>query len=120
MKSIHTSSKIAIGIAFIAILFSIAIWISYSKSTESMDAGTSYSANLLTLLAPIVYDSSQLSNDKIDAIRKINPPITDPTISQYLNAGGDADTVISNIKTYLGSCPSAPSPLPSNPFAKLS
>jgi hypothetical protein len=35
----------------------------------------------------------------------MNPPITDQTIVSLMNSTSDADGIISNIKNYLGSCP---------------
>jgi hypothetical protein len=63
-------------------------------------------SSLLNTLGPIVYDSSTLSTDKITSLKELKPPIADTTIVTYLNSGTDADSILSNIKTYLGSCPS--------------
>jgi hypothetical protein len=73
---------------------------------EQFETGT-YTASLLNTLGSIIYDSSKLSIDKITSLQKLNPPITDKTILALINSGTDADGIISNIKNYLGSCPSA-------------
>jgi hypothetical protein len=76
----------------------------YFDQTSTM----SYTGQLLNSVAPIIYDSSNLSKDKIESLQKLNPPLTDPTILSYINSSGDADGIISNIKIYLGSCPKNP------------
>lgn len=73
---------------------------------ENFTNGDTYTASLLNSLGSIIYDSSTLSSDKITSLQKLNPPITDTTIMEYLNSGTDADTILANIKTYIGSCPS--------------
>ena len=66
---------------------------------------TTESFALLDKLGPIVFDSSLLSTEKIDAMKALNPPIDDETIAAFLNSGNDPDGIVSDIKTYLGSCP---------------
>ncbi len=66
-----------------------------------------YLFDLLSHVGHIVYDSSMLSTDKIASLQKLSPPLSDTVINTYLNAGGDPDVIISEIKTYLGSCPKA-------------
>jgi hypothetical protein len=77
-----------------------------TKKYENFDSG-SYTATLLNTLGPIIYDSSTLSVDKIESLRKITPPIADATINSYINSNSDADAIITNIKGYLGSCPAS-------------
>jgi hypothetical protein len=76
--------------------------------SESFEPSGSYLADLLNRIGSIVYDSSTLSTDKIASLQKLNPPVADSVINTYLNAGGDPDVIISEIKTYLSSCPHAP------------
>jgi hypothetical protein len=94
----------SILILLLVIVFSVLLSFQISYYNENFESGT-YTSSLLNTLGPIIFDSSSLSVDKIESLQKLTPPITDTTITSFVNSGGDADTIISNIKNYLGSCP---------------
>ena len=98
------SIVLLLSIVVISILLS-----QYTNKGVKMESFDTYSASLLNRIGPIVFDSSTLSTDKITSLQKMTPPISDTTILSYVNSGGDPDGIISNIKTYLGSCPSSTS-----------
>jgi hypothetical protein len=86
-------------VLLLTILF-VSLWITTYKTDETIE-----SFALLYSVGPIVFDSSLYSIDKVEAMKALNPPITDETIIAFLNSGNDPDGIISDIKTYLGSCP---------------
>jgi hypothetical protein len=92
-------SKIT-SIAFLLTILFISLWMTTYKNGE-----TTESFALLDTLGPIVFDSSLLSTDKVATMKALNPPVKDETIVDFLNSGNDPDGIVSDIKTYLGSCP---------------
>jgi len=103
------SIVLLLSIVVISILLSQYMNKLHFLTFQKMESFDTYSASLLNRIGPIVFDSSTLSTDKITSLQKITPPISDTTILSYVNSGGDPDGIISNIKTYLGSCPSSTS-----------
>jgi hypothetical protein len=107
-----SKSKI-ISIVFLLSIIFLSLLLSFTMSRlrdqrENFEE-TGYTSSLLNTLGPIIFDSSTLSTDKIASLQKMNPPITDQTVVSLMNSTGDADGIISNIKNYLGSCPSSSS-----------